>query len=146
MGESWHCCGVDAAVPGLEIVGVRPGCAMLELAADAGVPAEAVHLGAGLLRRVARTDARLASDLPLIERGCGWLCGRVDASNLALTMVMIVYATCVCLANKAYGHVKLPKQRLCLRRWTHELTGRLTPAPLLRQLELGCLAALGWRL
>ncbi len=151
MRESDHCCAETAAVTGrecrtLEIAGVSPGCAMLELAADAGVPAETVYLGAGLLRRVARTDPQLREDLLHLETASGFVSGRVDASDAALTRAMLVYATCVCLANKAYGHSRLPTQRMCLRRWAHELTARLTSASSLTRLEIGCLTALGWRL
>lgn len=132
----------------VDIAGVDPGCAMLELAADAGVPSDAVYLGAGLLRRLARTQAWLRAGIAAsIEApDSGFLRGRVDASDLALTRVMLVYATCVCLANKAYGCVVTSAQRLCLRRWAHELTSRLAPPALLADMELGCLTALGWRL
>lgn len=129
------------------ITGVDPGCAMLELAADAGVPAEAVYLGAGLLRRVVHAEAHLLGDIGLIETPSPkFLRGRVDPSNLALTKVMLVYATCVCLANKAYGHLETPRQRLCLRRWAHELTDHVVAPDLLLEIEAGCLAALDWRL
>ena len=132
----------------VDIAGVDPGCAMLELATDAGVPADAVYLGAGLLRRLARTQAWLrAGIVTSIETpDSGFLRGRVDAGDPALTHVMLVYATCVCLANKAYGCAVTSSQRLCLRRWAHELTARLAPPALLADMELGCLIALGWRL
>jgi hypothetical protein len=131
----------------MEIAGVDPGCAMLELAADAGVPADAVYLGAGLLRRLALKQAWLRLGIATsIETSSGFLRGRVDAGDPALTHVMLVYATCVCLANKAYGCAVTSSQRLCLRRWAHELTARLAPPALLADMELGCLTALGWRL
>lgn len=138
-----------AAVPldPLDIAGVDPGCVMLDLAADAGVPADAVYLGAGLLRRLARTQEWLRAGTALIETpGSEFLRGRVDAADPDLTHVMLVYAACVCLANKAYGCTVASSQRLCLRRWVHEITARLAPAALLADVELGCLAALGWRL
>lgn len=120
---------------------------MLELAADAGVPADAVYLGAGLLRRLALKQAWLRLGIATsIETSSGFLRGRVDAGDPALTHVMLVYATCVCLANKAYGCAVTSSQRLCLRRWAHELTARLAPPALLADMELGCLTALGWRL
>jgi hypothetical protein len=134
-----------AAVP-LDIAGVDPGCAMLDLAAHAGVPSDAVYLGAGLLRRLARTEAWLGASISVIETPSGFLRGRADAEDLTLTNVMLLYAACVCLANKAYGRMVTSAQRLCLRGWAHELTTHPAPVALLADMELGCLVALGWRL
>lgn len=126
------------------LVEVDPRCAMLELAADVGVPEESVRLGAGLLRRIMETHPDLPC--PILEGGRvrGVECG--EEAPFDDKCGMLLYAACVSLANKAYGWTVTWSQRTALRRWGKDILGLTLNQESLVQLELACLHKLDWKL